>query len=78
MEKYVKNAIRGLMTGLLSAPFITLFSNLVTWANEYNSKHRFLILFLPIGALLIIFTYHLLGYQSKKITSAQRYGLIEM
>ncbi len=69
MEKYVKNAIRGLMTGLLSAPFITLFSNLVTWANEYNSKHRFLILFLPIGALLIIFTYHLLGYQSKKITS---------
>ncbi len=69
METHIKNATRGLLTGLLSAPFITLFSNLVTWANEFNSLNRYLILFLPVGALVIIFTYHKLGYQSKKITS---------
>ena len=69
MENHLKNALRGVLTGLLSAPFITLFSNLVTWANSYNASHRFLILFLPLGALVIILTYHLLGYQSKKITS---------
>lgn len=57
------------MTGLLAAPFITLFSNLVTWANAFNASHRYLILFLPVGAVIIIFTYHWLGYQSKKITS---------
>ena len=69
MESYAKNALRGVLTGLLSAPFITLFSNLVTWANEFNSEHRILILLLPVGSLIIILTYHLLGYQSKKITS---------
>ena len=69
MESYAKNALRGVLTGLLSAPFITLFSNLVTWANEFNSEHRILILLLPVGSLIIILTYHLLGYQSKKITN---------
>ena len=69
METHLKNALRGVLTGLLSAPFITLFSNLVTWANGFNSKHRYLILLLPVGSLIIILTYHLLGYQSKKITS---------
>ena len=69
METHLKNALRGVLTGLLSAPFITLFSNLVTWANGFNSKHRYLILLLAVGSLIIILTYHLLGYQSKKITS---------
>lgn len=66
---HLENAVRGLITGLVTAPFITLFANMVHFTTVFNTEHRFLILFLPAGAAMILFTYSRFGASSKKITS---------
>lgn len=66
---HVENAVRGFLTGLVTAPFITLFANMVHYSTLFNAGHRMLILLLPLGAAAILFTYSRFGASSKKITS---------
>ncbi len=66
---HVENAVRGFLTGLVTAPFITLFANMVHYTTVFNTGHRMLILLLPLGAAAILFTYTRFGASSKKITS---------
>ena len=68
MEEKLKNLARGLLTGLLAAPFITLFSNLVNSATAFNSGNRWLIFFLPAGSLIITWIYSKVGKDAKNIT----------
>lgn len=63
-RKIIKNAIsftRGSLIGILTGIFITLFAKVVSIGSELNYKYPYLILLLPIGALLTQLIYQKLG-----------------
>ncbi len=66
--EWLSNAIRGLLTGIVAAPLITLFANTIAFAGKVNSEFPFIVLFLPIGALIITFIYRKAGDKYKKAT----------
>lgn len=69
IEDKLKNGLRGLLTGVLAAPFVTLFANLVSLANEINASYRYLILLLPLSSVIIVYLFKKAGPGGKKITA---------
>lgn len=66
--RWMLNAIRGLLTGVVSAPLIAIFANTIALAGEINQKNPSISLMLPLGALLIAFIYKTFGDKYKKAT----------
>lgn len=65
----IRNFVRGIVTGLVVAPVIALYSFLISWANGYNKEHRILILLLPVGAVIILFLFRKYKSDVKNIIS---------
>ena len=66
--EWLSNAVRGLLTGIAAAPLITLFANTIAFAGKINSQFPFLVIFLPVGALIITLIYKRAGDKYKKAT----------
>ncbi len=66
--KWILNAIRGVITGILSALFITVFANTIAFAGKINSNYPMITLLIPLGAIFIAFIYKKLGDKYKKAT----------
>ena len=63
------NTVRGLLSGLLVGLVITFFANAVAFATGFNAEHRYLILLIPLGALLTCFLFRKFGKAYKAVTT---------
>lgn len=61
-------AIRGLAVGILSSVTVTFFANTVAFLTDMNKQCPFLIILLPLGALICAQLYRILGEDYRRIT----------
>ncbi|MCF0262445.1 MAG: chloride channel protein [Sphaerochaetaceae bacterium] len=60
--------LRSLIVGLFTGAVITLYANLISFATTTNKNHPFLILFIPLGAVITYYLFKICSPKSKNIT----------